>query len=222
MVYFIFTVYSQENLKSVKSYIMQNTNNQGVDLATGDGGFEISVKDGEHKENMQELFSHRIKVSEVLYALETLKTGGSFVLKLFDTVSWLTISIVYLCARVFERVKVVKPFRSRVVNSERYLVCIHYCGDSSDERDALAKALKKIHERFNQENATDSHECSPVSVIPESIIKQDDIFMASLERATKQLIQEQTTGLHSVIDTAESIVHIAPEGKRMKRAREKR
>jgi len=75
-------------------------------------------------ENYQELFSGRIILSEFLYMLKTLKPGGTFVCKLFDTFSHLTVSLIYAAALLFEEVKVVKPRRSRIVNSERYATII--------------------------------------------------------------------------------------------------
>ena len=94
-----------------------------VVLAVGDGGFTISkTQGGEHMENLQELFSTRIVLSELLVAVTTLAPGGNFVCKLFDTFSQLTASIIYAVGMLFEQTFVVKPRRSRVVNSERYLV----------------------------------------------------------------------------------------------------
>jgi len=205
----------------VKQYIMHRTDGKGVDVAAGDGGFEIKMMNGGHKENLQELFSHRIKVSEVLFALETLRGGGAFILKLFDTMSWLMTSLIYTCARVFERVHIVKPFRSRIVNSERYLVCTNYGGMSSkDERYGLVEALREVHRRFEHENAGDPHERSAFSVVPEETVKQDVNFMTSLQAATRQLAHKQTTALKHVIDTAEAKaqddreLHIRPDKKR--------
>jgi len=60
------------------------------------------MQDGKHKGNLQELFPNRIKVSEVLFALERLRKGGAFIVKLFNTKSLLMVSFIYACARAFE------------------------------------------------------------------------------------------------------------------------
>lgn len=102
----------------------------GVDVVGADGGFEIGPIDGVHFDNLQELFCARIIVSECLSALQTLRPEGGFVCKLFDTLSDLSATIVYLMMAAFRRVRMVKPSRSRASNSERYLACDGFRGRS--------------------------------------------------------------------------------------------
>jgi len=71
---------------------------------------------------LEELFSGRIILAEVLLALRALGPGGCFVCKLFDTFSHFTVSLIYIAGLLFDDVVLVKPPRSRRVNSERYLV----------------------------------------------------------------------------------------------------
>lgn len=60
-------------------------------------------------------------LSEVLAAVKILEKGGHFVCKLFDAVSDFTQSLIYLTAHLFESCYIVKPCRSRIINSERYV-----------------------------------------------------------------------------------------------------
>ena len=55
-------------------------------------------------ENIQELCSARIVLSELLIAFKTLKEGGRFVFKMFDTFSDLSVSLLYVVSLVFEKV----------------------------------------------------------------------------------------------------------------------
>jgi hypothetical protein len=73
-------------------------------------------------EHLQELYSARIILSELLACLKCVKEGGNFCCKLFDTFSALSASIIYVVGLCFESTYIVKPFRSRIVNSERYIV----------------------------------------------------------------------------------------------------
>jgi hypothetical protein len=100
----------------------------GADIVGADGGFEIPPSDGAHFDNFQELFCARIIVSECLSALQTLRPGGGFICKLFDTLSDLSASTIYLMLAAFDSVHVVKPERSRASNSERYLACAGFRG----------------------------------------------------------------------------------------------
>lgn len=105
-----------DNLQAV----IDETKSLDIHIVVSDGGFEIKKnKEGEHMENYQELFSSRIIMSEILLMMKTLKTGGHFVCKLFDTFSNITASMIYVISLIFEETFIVKPLRSRIVNSER-------------------------------------------------------------------------------------------------------
>jgi 23S rRNA U2552 (ribose-2'-O)-methylase RlmE/FtsJ len=111
------SVYNYKNLEAV----IEESQTKAIDLVVSDGGFEIKKNEqGKHMENYQELFSSRIIMSEILVMMKTLKTGGHFVCKLFDTFSSITASMIYVVAIIFEETFIVKPLRSRIVNSERY------------------------------------------------------------------------------------------------------
>lgn len=100
----------------------------GADIVGADGGFEVAPIAGVHFDNLQELFCARIIYAECLSALQTLRPGGGFVCKLFDTTTDLSASTIYLMMAAFENVYIVKPVRSRSSNSERYLACTSFRG----------------------------------------------------------------------------------------------
>jgi hypothetical protein len=139
------SVYDLKNLDGLCEEIKQNGDTQRVNLVVADGGFEIKKNEkGEHMENYQELFSSRIILSEILVMLKTLQPGGThhtparrtrvcvvthstslsghFVCKAFDCFSSISTSFIYLLTLLFEDVYIIKPLRSRIVNSERYFV----------------------------------------------------------------------------------------------------
>ena len=77
-----------------------------VVLAVGDAGFaQARSATGEHVENLQELYSARLVLSELLVAATTLVEGGSFVCKLFDTFSALTCSLIYVSRQTMRNKK---------------------------------------------------------------------------------------------------------------------
>lgn len=127
-------------------YVIEVMKGQQASIVVCDGAVDVpSVKDcGKHLENLQvylfvfildafgviftqELYSGRLFIAELLLALRTLKENGIFVCKLLDVFSPLTHSFIYVCAQLFKEVFVVKPFRCRIVNSERYLACKVRC-----------------------------------------------------------------------------------------------
>ena len=92
-----------------------------VDLATADGGFDFTTDF-----NHQEVMSLKLMFAQIAYAIATQKQGGSFVIKVFDTVKEATIDILFILASVYEEIFFIKPHTSRQANSERYVVCKNF------------------------------------------------------------------------------------------------
>lgn len=89
-----------------------------MDIITADGGFDFSV-DFNNQENM----AIQLIICEVFYALMMQKQGGTFILKIFDVFHKPTVDILYLLCYYYTNVSIMKPYTSRVANSEKYLVC---------------------------------------------------------------------------------------------------
>lgn len=157
---------------------------------------------GQHLENYQEILSGRIILAELLIMLETVRAGGCFVCKIFDTFSSLTVSIICVVAALFEETFVVKPLHSRAVNSERYLVGRAFRPGLS-YFDALLDAVRETHAAWPPacpESGPWSGE-APLSVpVPEAM--DDEAFQASVRAMTKALCSTQTKALAAVIDRA--------------------
>ena len=70
------------------------------------------------------------------------KTGGNFVLKLFDIFKYKTLEIIYLLCNLYENVYIFKPNTSRIANSEKYIICINYKNNNK-------KIITNIIENFD-------------------------------------------------------------------------
>lgn len=93
------------------------------DLVTADGGFDFSGNF-----NTQEECSARLVACETSAALQLLRPGGAFILKLYDVRTPTTLRLVLLLRVLFDRVAFVKPLTSRPANSEKYAVCLGFKG----------------------------------------------------------------------------------------------
>ena len=51
------------------------------------------------------------------------KPGGTFILKVYDTFTRISLDFLYLLSNLYNEVSIIKPFTSRFANSEKYLVC---------------------------------------------------------------------------------------------------
>ena len=89
-----------------------------MEVVTADGGFDFSVDF-----NNQENIATQLILSEVFYALALQKQGGTFILKIFDIFHKPTIDILYLLSYYYTNVTIMKPYTSRVANSEKYVIC---------------------------------------------------------------------------------------------------
>jgi len=97
-----------------------------MDLITGDGGFDFSVDF-----NKQEIISTKLIFCQICFALAMQKKGGIFILKIFDIFTEASIDLLYILSSLYEKIIIIKPFTSRLANSERYIVCKNFKLDDS-------------------------------------------------------------------------------------------
>ena len=91
--------------------------NGKADFVTADGGFEWN------NENIQEQECAILIYAQILAAINVQKKGGSFVLKIFETFTSISLKFILILKYFYEDVNIIKPFTSRESNSEKYVVC---------------------------------------------------------------------------------------------------
>jgi 23S rRNA U2552 (ribose-2'-O)-methylase RlmE/FtsJ len=109
------------------------------DLITGDGGFDFSV----HYLS-QEIVSSSLILCQISFAIAMQKIGGTFIIKMFDTFSKISLDILYLLANAYEVIRVVKPHTSRYANSEKYIVCKNFQLNEKNRQDIVNMLYKMI------------------------------------------------------------------------------
>ena len=128
-------LFSCANLAGLLTYL-----GASCDLVTADGGVDFSSNYAD-----QELTAFPLILAEVCYALCLQREGGSFVVKMFDTVLSQTVDIINILCAYYSEVAVHKPCTSRSGNSERYLVCRGFnCKNRQALVDGTAAILKRI------------------------------------------------------------------------------
>ena len=113
-----------------------------MDFITGDGGFDFSINF-----NKQEEISQNLIFCQICFAIAMQKTGGTFVLKIFDVFMQSTLDLLYILSICYERVFIIKPNTSRIANSEKYIVCRNFLLKNS--RDLVLK-LSQIYDIINK------------------------------------------------------------------------
>jgi len=129
-------IYNIDNIKSYKNIF----SNYKADLITGDGGFDFSNE----YDNQEQVTAHLI-FSEIVTGLITLKNGGNMVVKIFDSFKHITIDIIYILCKYFNNVYITKPFTSRPLNSEKYIVCKSFIGCEQYDIDIMFNILNNMN-----------------------------------------------------------------------------
>ena len=112
------------------------------DFVTADGGIDFSSNF-----DKQEIMAIKLIFCEIFYAISILKSGGTFILKVFDIFHKSSIECVYLLSIMFNEVYIIKPKTSRTANSEKYIVCKDF---DTTHRDSLIDKFYKILMVYNQ------------------------------------------------------------------------
>jgi 23S rRNA U2552 (ribose-2'-O)-methylase RlmE/FtsJ len=111
-----------------------------MDLMTADGGFDFSMDF-----NSQEIHISKLLFAQVSYALVMQKSGGTFILKIFDCFMNHTIDVLHILSAFYDKVFIMKPRTSRYANSEKYVVCKGFkFGDSKPFYSYLIRAFEKM------------------------------------------------------------------------------
>jgi len=140
-------------------YLKNNIKNK-VDLITADGGFEWK------NENYQEQEAYALILGEIIAAITIQAKGGSFVLKVFETFTHITIKLIYLLSSFYEECYLYKPFFSRSTNSEKYIICKDFKYNEV-EPSKMKKLLDCLKNCETKEFIND--------IFPKFIISNDDL-----------------------------------------------
>lgn len=121
-------------------------NKKYANLVTADGGFEWS------NENYQEQEAYRLILGQIVAALRVQAKGGTFVLKLFETFTDVTIKMIMIVSSFYDEAYMFKPFFSRSSNSERYLVVKGFKYSQSKDKKFLDQQLEILEEVLTKMN----------------------------------------------------------------------
>jgi 23S rRNA U2552 (ribose-2'-O)-methylase RlmE/FtsJ len=125
-----------ENLK----YCTEKYSNK-MDVITADGGFDFSIDF-----NKQEVLATNLLFAQVSFAIAMQKTGGHFILKIFDIFTKTTADIIFLLSTLYKQVFIVKPNTSRLANSEKYIVCKFFKGNNQSLIHNIITQFHKLKE----------------------------------------------------------------------------
>ena len=111
------------DIQKLRGLSENTTKSEGFHFITADGGF-----DEEEQYNEKEVLHYKLILGEIIAILLNQRMGGSCCLKIFDTFTATTVSILNLLCQHYKYFTVVKPSTSRPTNSEKYLLCREFLG----------------------------------------------------------------------------------------------
>lgn len=178
-------------MNDIKNYL-ENFKYRKAHLVTADGGFDYSSDF-----NGQEVNSCQIIYSECIVALNILRENGCFVCKVFDLFSITMIQILYILSYSFEEIHIYKPDTSRPANSEKYLVCMHYKNNLTDQ---MKKDLLNVIGTWSTRNETLGEKES----IRFKNMKIDNSFVKKINDYNLKYIDNQMYYLNKTIEIAQN------------------
>lgn len=161
-------VYNWENIASLHEIIANDqgdgsekeANNKSsaerkpgsVDLVVADGGF-----DEQRNSTRQEALAQRLVTAQAAAALELLRPGGTFVVKMFGCQTAEMRTLVRYLSVHFDRLTFLKPISSRPASAERYLICRSFAGVTpSWNGHGMKCILSREKQEENEEDESDS------------------------------------------------------------------
>ncbi|PAA76081.1 hypothetical protein BOX15_Mlig024465g1 [Macrostomum lignano] len=188
-------IYLEDNMLGFRDLIMANTANLGVHLVTADGGFSV-----EGQENIQEIRSKQLYLCQALTAMLVLRSGGSFLCKLFDIFTEFSAGLMYLLYLAFDQFALFKPATSRPANSERYVICRGYRKQQSE---SIVQYLLLVNAEINllkveAVHLPQSERQDVQGLVSLDVLKADRAFSDYLTESNDTLGRMQIVGLSKI------------------------
>jgi 23S rRNA U2552 (ribose-2'-O)-methylase RlmE/FtsJ len=178
-------------IEDVKNYI-EHFEQKKAHFVTADGGFDYS-----NNFNGQEINSCQIIYSECIVALNILQYRGCFVCKVFDLFTITMIQIFYIISGCFDKVYIYKPETSRPANSEKYLICLYYKDNLTQD---MKNKLLEIIEKWK--NITENIEENDCVILKN--IQVSNHFIQRLNEYNEKYMDTQMFYLNNTIELAET------------------
>jgi len=165
-------------------------------------GVHLTVANGDEEKKEiynKEYLNSRNILEESLVGIGCCGKGGSFVMKVFDTVTRHSAELLYVLAQCFKAIVIFKPISSDPSLSERYLICLQRRSD--DVVDVYTNLLSKVHNYYDL-NVNDRSEISTDSVYVTHFLKDKlpESFVEWLTKSNDNDIRKQLEASNNVLD----------------------
>jgi hypothetical protein len=70
--------------------------------------------------------NYNILLNELLVCITSLEKNGHFILRIFDSFTYITVKLLYIISTLFEQIYIYKPFLSRTSEPEKFIICKNF------------------------------------------------------------------------------------------------
>jgi 23S rRNA U2552 (ribose-2'-O)-methylase RlmE/FtsJ len=169
-----------DNVSNLKKEI--NKSKKYVDLVIANG--DLVWNDIKY----QEQEAYQLILGEIIGCLRVQNKNGCFVLRLFESFTFITIKLIYLLTSFYEESYIYKPYYSRNSDSERYLICKNFIYNPDDKTQSikLDKMITSLEDLMAKINTNEYlYDIYPDLIIPQEFlnkIKFINIKIANLQQ----------------------------------------
>ena len=160
-----------------------------VDLVLADGGF-----DEQRNSTRQEALAQKLVTAQAAAALELLRPGGTFVVKIFGCQTAEMRNLVRYLSVHFDRLTFLKPISSRPASAERYLICRSFAGVTPSWN---GQGMKSILSRKKQEDTEED---------------ENDSLLGYLDRVDADIARLNVKACSSILQYLENKAHAVEAG----------
>ena len=158
---------------------------QYADLVTADGDFEWD------NINFQEQEGYKLILGEIIAALNVQNKNGHFVLKIFESFTLPTVKLLYIISSFYNETYIYKPFFSRPIDSERYIICKDFKYDQIKDSTFLGKRIKSLENLLSKMNTLKFvFDIYPELEIPETFLNKIKFINIKIANPQQIIIDE--------------------------------
>ncbi|KAJ2833956.1 hypothetical protein J3B01_004182 [Coemansia erecta] len=156
----------------------------GVDLVVA----EFSPKHTDLSTDLEKQ-QYAYTIAQAALALRVLQRGGTFVFKMYEATTPLSVELLFLIHACFERVAIVRSFVSRPTSADRFVVCNRLVADPRWVAAHLHAALSKMH----------AGQLKPSHLVSWTRVSAEREFMEPVYRSNVAVAQMQAQALNAVL-----------------------
>ena len=145
----------------------------------------------------QEIRYKKFLLINTLLAFKCLNNGGNFIIKLYDTFTPFTISLIYIIFKNFECVSIFKPVSTRQYSSSRFLVAEKYLKDNNE---STTHSIKYLEEFLTKYIELTKNDYDVKYLLRQSELRKNENFLKIIPEINNGITEKRIDSLKEIIN----------------------